>query len=167
MDGIEKHGDSDASKLEEAKAKDEDEDAGVGRLYECSFCKRGFNNAQALGGHMNIHRKDKAKAKQKNQQQETSNNSKDKPRFMQQQVPSFTDRHHHHYQQQIGYQMNYQDYLPSSNPSSQIQNNYSPLSRPDEADLWLRMGASVPAEGGGSNVEETEVDLELRLGHDK
>lgn len=34
------------------------------RIYECSFCKKGFSNAQALGGHMNIHRKDKAKLKQ-------------------------------------------------------------------------------------------------------
>lgn len=34
------------------------------RSYECTFCKRGFTNAQALGGHMNIHRKDKAKMKQ-------------------------------------------------------------------------------------------------------
>ncbi|XP_068310315.1 zinc finger protein 11-like [Pyrus communis] len=34
------------------------------KLYECNFCKRGFTNAQALGGHMNIHRKDKAKLKQ-------------------------------------------------------------------------------------------------------
>ncbi|KAL3518143.1 hypothetical protein ACH5RR_020732 [Cinchona calisaya] len=34
------------------------------RVYECSFCKKGFSNAQALGGHMNIHRKDKAKLKQ-------------------------------------------------------------------------------------------------------
>ncbi|KAG8389236.1 hypothetical protein BUALT_Bualt02G0207900 [Buddleja alternifolia] len=32
---------------------------GVGRWYECVFCKRGFNTAQALGGHMNIHRKDR------------------------------------------------------------------------------------------------------------
>ncbi|XP_030512971.1 transcriptional regulator SUPERMAN-like [Rhodamnia argentea] len=31
------------------------------RFYECSFCKRGFTNAQALGGHMNIHRKDRVK----------------------------------------------------------------------------------------------------------
>ena len=37
------------------------EDTGGARRapYECSFCKRGFNNAQALGGHMNIHRKDR------------------------------------------------------------------------------------------------------------
>lgn len=34
------------------------------RSYECNFCKRGFSNAQALGGHMNIHRKDKARLKQ-------------------------------------------------------------------------------------------------------
>ncbi|XP_044482076.1 transcriptional regulator TAC1-like [Mangifera indica] len=34
------------------------------RSYDCTFCKRGFSNAQALGGHMNIHRKDKAKIKQ-------------------------------------------------------------------------------------------------------
>lgn len=34
---------------------------GVGRLYECVFCRRGFNTAQALGGHMNIHRKDRAR----------------------------------------------------------------------------------------------------------
>ncbi|KAA8549318.1 hypothetical protein F0562_001002 [Nyssa sinensis] len=34
------------------------------RSYECTFCKRGFCNAQALGGHMNLHRKDKAKLKQ-------------------------------------------------------------------------------------------------------
>ncbi|XP_071740850.1 uncharacterized protein [Rutidosis leptorrhynchoides] len=36
----------------------------VSRSYECNFCKRGFTNAQALGGHMNIHRKHKAKLKE-------------------------------------------------------------------------------------------------------
>lgn len=34
------------------------------RSYTCTFCKRGFSNAQALGGHMNIHRKDRAKLKE-------------------------------------------------------------------------------------------------------
>ncbi|KAM7262937.1 hypothetical protein ACFE04_000620 [Oxalis oulophora] len=33
------------------------------KSYACSFCKRGFSNAQALGGHMNIHRRDRAKLK--------------------------------------------------------------------------------------------------------
>nr|XP_043638223.1 transcriptional regulator TAC1-like [Erigeron canadensis] len=36
----------------------------ISRSYECNFCKRGFTNAQALGGHMNIHRKHKAKLKE-------------------------------------------------------------------------------------------------------
>uniref|UniRef100_A0A7N0UGE9 C2H2-type domain-containing protein n=1 Tax=Kalanchoe fedtschenkoi TaxID=63787 RepID=A0A7N0UGE9_KALFE len=34
------------------------------RSFKCSFCKRGFSNAQALGGHMNIHRKDRARLRQ-------------------------------------------------------------------------------------------------------
>ncbi|XP_071708025.1 probable transcriptional regulator RABBIT EARS [Rutidosis leptorrhynchoides] len=34
------------------------------RSYSCSFCKREFRSAQALGGHMNVHRREKAKLKQ-------------------------------------------------------------------------------------------------------
>ncbi|KAK7396419.1 hypothetical protein VNO78_17417 [Psophocarpus tetragonolobus] len=37
-----------------------DDMMGSGRPYECIFCKRGFTTAQALGGHMNIHRKERA-----------------------------------------------------------------------------------------------------------
>ncbi|KAI3721222.1 hypothetical protein L2E82_32228 [Cichorium intybus] len=33
------------------------------RSYSCSFCKREFRSAQALGGHMNVHRKERAKLK--------------------------------------------------------------------------------------------------------
>ncbi|CAL4896305.1 unnamed protein product [Urochloa decumbens] len=36
-------------------------DASPRPYYECVFCKRGFTTAQALGGHMNIHRRDRAK----------------------------------------------------------------------------------------------------------
>ncbi|KAL6192103.1 hypothetical protein ACLB2K_038490 [Fragaria x ananassa] len=31
------------------------------RCYICGFCKREFKSAQALGGHMNVHRKDRAR----------------------------------------------------------------------------------------------------------
>lgn len=34
------------------------------RSYSCHFCKREFRSAQALGGHMNVHRRDRAKLKQ-------------------------------------------------------------------------------------------------------
>ncbi|KAF3788197.1 Transcriptional regulator [Nymphaea thermarum] len=45
-------------------SRSEDMDSSQARPYGCFFCKRGFSTAQALGGHMNIHRKDRAKQKQ-------------------------------------------------------------------------------------------------------
>ncbi|KAE8671634.1 putative C2H2 and C2HC zinc fingers superfamily protein [Hibiscus syriacus] len=34
------------------------------RSYSCGFCGREFRSAQALGGHMNVHRRDRARLKQ-------------------------------------------------------------------------------------------------------
>ncbi|XP_022748260.1 probable transcriptional regulator RABBIT EARS [Durio zibethinus] len=34
------------------------------RSYSCSFCRREFRSAQALGGHMNVHRRDRARLQQ-------------------------------------------------------------------------------------------------------
>ncbi|CAI9774846.1 unnamed protein product [Fraxinus pennsylvanica] len=34
------------------------------RSYSCSFCNREFRSAQGLGGHMNVHRRDRAKLQQ-------------------------------------------------------------------------------------------------------
>ncbi|KAK1608677.1 hypothetical protein QYE76_032350 [Lolium multiflorum] len=34
------------------------------RSYPCSFCEREFRSAQALGGHMNVHRRDRARLRQ-------------------------------------------------------------------------------------------------------
>ncbi|KAI3504188.1 hypothetical protein L1887_32733 [Cichorium endivia] len=34
------------------------------RSYTCTFCKREFRSAQALGGHMNVHRREKARLRQ-------------------------------------------------------------------------------------------------------
>ncbi|XP_010471173.1 PREDICTED: transcriptional regulator TAC1-like [Camelina sativa] len=42
-----------------------DDSLNQSRSYICSFCIRGFSNAQALGGHMNIHRRDRAILRQK------------------------------------------------------------------------------------------------------
>ncbi|KAF5729612.1 transcriptional regulator RABBIT EARS [Tripterygium wilfordii] len=66
--------DDDYSSWEE-KAFAEDHAAGGGgggciwppRCYSCSFCKRQFRSAQALGGHMNVHRRDRARLKQRQQ----------------------------------------------------------------------------------------------------
>ncbi|KAF5446861.1 hypothetical protein F2P56_032459 [Juglans regia] len=61
--------------LDQAATSDiHDQGASQARSYDCTFCKRGFSNAQALGGHMNIHRKEKAKLKRfANESQPSSN----------------------------------------------------------------------------------------------
>ncbi|KAM3223531.1 hypothetical protein ACQJBY_057097 [Aegilops geniculata] len=42
---------------------DDDDDEGTRQPYKCAFCRRGFPTAQALGGHMNVHRKDRPATK--------------------------------------------------------------------------------------------------------
>ncbi|CAM8999875.1 unnamed protein product [Rhodiola kirilowii] len=53
----------------EVRAFAEDTASGMGttwppRSYTCSFCRREFKSAQALGGHMNVHRRDRARLHQ-------------------------------------------------------------------------------------------------------
>ncbi|XVE77895.1 hypothetical protein DITRI_Ditri13aG0100600 [Diplodiscus trichospermus] len=55
--------DSKSSSEETDRSEQSNDDMGTGRSYECVFCKRGFTTAQALGGHMNIHRRDRAKSR--------------------------------------------------------------------------------------------------------
>lgn len=45
------------------------------RSYTCSFCKREFRSAQALGGHMNVHRRDRARLRQSPPRDNTNNNN--------------------------------------------------------------------------------------------
>lgn len=102
------------------------------RSYDCTFCKRGFTNAQALGGHMNIHRKDKPKSK---------GNQDNSTRFPQ------VDLSGHGYNSVFGEHLNYEVYFTTS--SNQAR-NYFPVWRPDslkdpiapveDVDLELRLG---------------------------
>ncbi|XP_073152598.1 probable transcriptional regulator RABBIT EARS [Henckelia pumila] len=136
----------------------------VGRFYECVFCKRGFNTAQALGGHMNIHRKDRAR----NKPTDPSKQEEDytgRPRFYQQ-IPindnnkyltyfaagtSAVPLHGHPPQQQRYYSMNDydRDGRPRTNPSIH------------PSDWQVRLDDFPHA----TNHKE-ELDLELRLGYD-
>lgn len=63
------HHDHDSNWEEQAFAEDASGHLGGGciwppRSYSCSFCRREFRSAQALGGHMNVHRRDRARLKQ-------------------------------------------------------------------------------------------------------
>ncbi|XP_031096815.1 transcriptional regulator TAC1-like [Ipomoea triloba] len=171
--------DSCGEESEHGPEKFSDENAGVGRSYECTFCKRGFTNAQALGGHMNIHRKDKLKAKQPcNNQQKSAEFSK-KPKSnhaqidhevyaqissQQQQEQSFC------YSSSRAYVKYHQFFFPSSNPSYQFQvldhrGHYRNFALHGDADLSLRIGSPDDEEQERKEgMEVSEVDLELRLG---
>ncbi|KAJ8547272.1 hypothetical protein K7X08_010858 [Anisodus acutangulus] len=157
-----------------------DDNTGVGRSYECNFCKRGFTNAQALGGHMNIHRKDKLKAKQNNSHHQEFSSTKlsqeanyayDNSRYY---APSSHDEQPHNFstsRAQVSYQFYYQ--LPQ-NPSYQHVYDHHDDSRPrhdnyyDANNLSLRIEPTLidnDDEGGKKDVDDSELDLELRLGY--
>ncbi|KAM0919162.1 hypothetical protein ACQ4PT_008392 [Festuca glaucescens] len=149
--------------------------------YECVFCKRGFTTAQALGGHMNIHRRDRAKPSLRDAPSGTTSISSASRYF------GCYNQNHHNFlayppppvppvtsmtiSRTGGFTMNYQgtaaatgvvDADASANPSS---------GSPRELSLF---GAATRDHGGsreapeGSERQEgeaeRELDLELRLG---
>ncbi|KAD5317615.1 hypothetical protein E3N88_17561 [Mikania micrantha] len=107
------------------------------RSYECNFCKRGFTNAQALGGHMNIHRKDKTKFKH------SSSTTPPPPITMAEPPPPTTaaDTFSVSHQRKL---------LSVPQPEGQIQ---------------LSLFESNIHHPGNPPPMEGDVDLELRLGH--
>ncbi|PHT37661.1 hypothetical protein CQW23_21234 [Capsicum baccatum] len=80
------------------------------RSYTCSFCRREFRSAQALGGHMNVHRRDRARMKQS----PPSNN----PSGHDHQVfvpPPLT---HHHHNSHLQYPSQIHTFMYKPNPDS-------------------------------------------------
>ncbi|KAF2302493.1 hypothetical protein GH714_036558 [Hevea brasiliensis] len=148
------HEDSKSSCSEEETDRSEqaNDDMGTGRSYECIFCKRGFTTAQALGGHMNIHRKDRAKPR--------PNSS----------VPSISGK------VDDDYHVSFRGYPPIQSYSphySTAHHHHHELLNPFEEDwrrnLSLQIGPSHVDGNKGKTEdcsESDELDLELRLGHD-
>ena len=167
--------------LEQAK-----DDTGNRRSYECTFCKRGFTNAQALGGHMNIHRKDRAKTKQLTSSSSISNKSNKDC------IPSrYTSRPVSHEPSEYftvlesqSQRNNHMYFQPSSASSGRhvphVNFHQSDLIASRSQSLSIDhelFGANLSLEIGPMHVEDDgmkrrvlnkadEVDLELRLGHD-
>ncbi|XP_022865845.1 probable transcriptional regulator RABBIT EARS [Olea europaea var. sylvestris] len=147
----------------------------VSRSYDCAFCKRGFTNAQALGGHMNIHRKEKAKNKKKNLEESSVNSAGYFPA-----VSSNDQEQKAIYYAGIGARVRFQVYLPSSNVTQEIPHLTSSTNLNDLSSVWRSQRLSLPDDHLDANLslrivpplvedgvgKENEVDLELRLGHD-
>ncbi|KAK1399142.1 transcriptional regulator SUPERMAN-like [Heracleum sosnowskyi] len=142
--------DSTNSSGEEESDQADLQNSAISRSYECVFCKRGFTTAQALGGHMNIHRKDKAKTRpceENKQEQKTSYGGK---------VPTI---------------------FPVSTSYLSTDNNHLrtiPLQAIEEYQLGLslslqfrtsKFGEEVENKRRGGLIEDDDLDLELRLGH--
>ncbi|CAK9166298.1 unnamed protein product [Ilex paraguariensis] len=135
------------------------------RTYECTFCKRGFSNAQALGGHMNIHRKDKAKIKQaSNEAQQFLDIPKTTPtyRFTNLQaleVKSIQEK------SPINWPWNLS---PEEDVTSRYETHVGEL--PLSSETTSRIENQEPNSSGGATTEKglqaEELDLELRLGHE-
>ena len=133
-----------------------DNAAGTGRSYECNFCKRGFTNAQALGGHMNIHRKEKAKASKPSEVFRGTSFSN----------PFFSD-HESNSNSKCGEadysrQFNLSVPNPSQVPYVSLKNLGPNLS----LDMGSWRSSKEDEVGRRDEKMENEVDLELRLGHD-
>ncbi|KAJ1409411.1 Zinc finger C2H2-type [Sesbania bispinosa] len=140
--------------------------AGTKRCYECTFCKRGFTNAQALGGHMNIHRKDRAKAKHNTpnsslQNKFTNDESMALP-FVSSEISNQpTIRPHNQPDQPApGHAFQYEFH---HNQRSHSHSHLMYLNQELQgANLSLRIG---PSDHVDTQKDNNEVDLELRLGH--
>ncbi|KAH6828237.1 hypothetical protein C2S53_003297 [Perilla frutescens var. hirtella] len=148
-------------------------DLGVGRSYECVFCKRGFNTAQALGGHMNIHRKDRARNRP------SSNSTKQNPRFYHNIIPSsnnippFTS----YFPAVASTSSNSTLYESSSHchhdaddDSDHRHHPQPPSNIPVTPADWRRMSLSLEIQDLEKNTlqainQDKELDLELRLGY--
>ncbi|KAL1539688.1 zinc finger protein 10-like [Salvia divinorum] len=122
---------------EDASLDEESKELGVGRSYECVFCKRGFNTAQALGGHMNIHRKDRLRNK--------PNSAKQPPRFH----PPIP-----------------RPYFPTAADSSN-STLYEMSQQPSaDWRMRLSLDFTPAIDHRRGMEQDKELDLELRLGYD-
>ncbi|KAG6776424.1 hypothetical protein POTOM_019933 [Populus tomentosa] len=176
---------------EDSKSSSDDEitersyqDTGTGRSYECVFCKRGFTTAQALGGHMNIHRKDRAKSRPSSVPSFSSKADEDFPSFRGypplQSYPA-------HYPTPHEVHTNYQTFFPLSStwgigsPYAQQHNGDFYAQTPQHLypfgeDVWRgSLSQQIDPSHVDDNTKEKiedgseaddDLDLELRLGHD-
>lgn len=163
---------------------------GSGRSYECVFCKRGFTTAQALGGHMNIHRKDRVKTKPNTPSKPEPFNNHHSTLRPTTTTATTTISHH----------QSFQTYFPTSSTwclgttttpphdhqFSYVHNNNPQVLNTFKDQNWTTTNMSLASQslptlastnrrdkgsdgnGGDYNDDnDDELDLELRLGHDR
>ncbi|KAL4571988.1 hypothetical protein LXL04_018756 [Taraxacum kok-saghyz] len=145
----------DSIMLHHEEVDDHQMDLQDGRSYECIYCKHGFTSAQALGGHMNVHRKDRAKSRSN-----IPNSSKINTR-VHYQLPCLIT---HEFMSRPSPLIKHGKH---GNPNGLITST----STPSQEEMRLSLSLSLQFEDQESiqegNDEGNEgLDLELRLGYD-
>lgn len=154
----------------------------VRSYYECMFCKRGFTTAQALGGHMNIHRKDRARMQHGRMISPASGKAEEDPEVYGYHKPY--PNHHRTYYPRVSESLkNYSSCFPASSSgggdarvarddgmgSHQRQGELSLFGQELQLGLGTHFDDSIAVYGEDKMLkdvdDEEELDLELRLGY--
>ncbi|CAO2819597.1 unnamed protein product [Amaranthus hypochondriacus] len=114
------------------------------RSYTCTFCRREFRSAQALGGHMNVHRRDRARLHHQQTNIQAQAQAQVQARYMN--VGPTTSSIYYDQFNSIG-----SHFLPTSRYYSEMQVN--------------EMSNGIIRVNGEQKAPIEELDLELRLGH--
>ncbi|KAK4802487.1 hypothetical protein SAY86_000690 [Trapa natans] len=142
------------------------------RSYTCSFCKREFQSAQALGGHMNVHRRDRVTKRLHHSLLPLPTATAAIPSYSSPSSSSMLS-----FERELG---NFNGelcplYQLPTQPESSIPSNWIPTTT--SYDLLSKAGVSSTksinnsvgtGNGDGSwktNSDAEDLDLELRLGH--
>ncbi|GAB4833858.1 hypothetical protein Ancab_032105 [Ancistrocladus abbreviatus] len=131
--------------------------------YTCTFCKKGFSNAQALGGHMNIHRRDRAKLRQSSSS--NTNASEDIHENPSVDCTSLTsDQEDHNKRNRALKQPSIRDHVKfhGKDDKGELQRPL-PLFVDRPAEYVMESSSSHAGDDHG-RTEASELDLELRLG---
>ncbi|MBA0848183.1 hypothetical protein Goshw_029407 [Gossypium schwendimanii] len=153
------------------KASSDEQGASPARSYDCTFCKRGFSNAQALGGHMNIHRRDKAKLKQPSPTHETTATTQQSNFDISKIIPSYSHTPSSHGKRRWVLQDDGADARTDKTSDHIVGSQIRQLplfdEKPSKSDQNPRSQVQEGLEKGFSSTQPplgSELDLELRLG---
>ncbi|TVU07130.1 hypothetical protein EJB05_47172, partial [Eragrostis curvula] len=130
--------------------------------YTCGYCRREFRSAQALGGHMNVHRRDRARLRQCCSAYAAAAAS------LQGHTPSQLIAAHHH--RTAPSPLPNLNLLPPTTAEPVVYSFFSTAAAAAmkaaavEVNLDLGIGGGACSRGGGVADQEGGLDLELRLG---
>lgn len=126
------------------------------RSYTCTFCRREFRSAQALGGHMNVHRRDRARLRQ----------CASPPDHQVQPQPTSPHDHHEHLQPRMQYRAAVRPKSPQDQqasmigPSTTSPSYISSIIKESRNKVFISMPAEEASESGdeGERRKRRRVD---------